>query len=81
MEVNLYKTIRGWAVKAGSEVESYGTIEQAADALLGIGIKDDAIDSAIIEMYANKHTRANFGINGGFIFSDEAQLDELLGVA
>jgi len=81
MEVNLYKTPRGWAVKAGNEIEAYGTVEQACDSLLALGVKDESIDEALVEMYGNHHTHANFGVNGGFIFSDEAKLDELLGVA
>jgi len=81
MEVNLYKIRSGWAVKAGKEVEAYPTIEEAADALLHVGVKDDAIDVALIELYGNGHTRANFGVNGGFIFTDGSQLNELLGVA
>jgi hypothetical protein len=81
MEANLYKIRSGWAVKANNDVEAYSTIEQASDALLSLGVQDEAIDIALIEMYGNGHTRANFGIKGGFIFSDEAKLDELLGVA
>lgn len=81
MEVNLYKIRSGWAVKADSEVEACPTIEGAADVLLTLGVQDDAIDNALVELYGNGHVRANFGINGNFIFSDSTELGELLGVA
>lgn len=83
MEVNLYRiSPLSWAVQArGTEVEVFPSIEAAADYMLNLGVKDDAIDLALIEMNANEHTRANFGINGTFIFSDGATHNGLLGVA
>lgn len=81
MEANLYRIRAGWAIKAGNETVTYDTIEQAADVLVSIGVVDDEIDVALVEMMGHGHTRANFGVNGTFVFSDEGKLDELLGVA
>lgn len=81
MEVNLYKIRSGWAIKAGNETEVYSSIEDAADVMVTLGVIDDEIDAALIQMSGLGHTRANFGVNGSFIFSDKGQLDELLGVA
>jgi hypothetical protein len=81
MEINLYRIRSGWAIKAGKETEAFPSIESACEALSYLGIDDDSIDVALIEIYAKLHSRANFGINGRFVFTDGAQLDELFGVA
>lgn len=83
MEVNLYRLSRvSWAVQAnGMEAEVFSTIEDASSYMMTLGVKDDAIDNALIEMSGNSHTRANFGIYGTFIFTDGARHNGLLGVA
>ena len=85
MSTDLYKVSKVlWAVKShkDEEVLGFSTIEGAAEYLEEIGIPDDEIDLAIIDMAANGHSRAQFGVlEGRFMFSDNARLDELLGVA
>lgn len=78
-EVNLYKVRSGWAVVSQEDWETYPTIELAADVLMSMGVKDDQIDVALIEMYGNAHSRANFGVNGTLIMTDEAKLDVAYG--
>jgi len=85
MSTDLYRVSKVlWAVKSPKDKEVFGfsTIEAAAEYLESIGVRDEEIDLAIIDMLAHGHTRAQFGaIEGRFIFSDNARLDELLGVA
>ncbi len=80
LEVYLYKVRAGWAIKAG-ECETYPTIELAADVLMTLGIKDEAIDDALIEMYGNAHSRATFSATGALVSTDEAKLDVPIGSA
>lgn len=83
MEVNLYRLSRiSWAVQLeGSEAEVFSSIEGAADKLMNIGVKDGAIDEALIELDANNHTRAIFDSNGDLKSTDGAKHNGLLGVA
>jgi hypothetical protein len=80
MELNLYRTSRfTWAVKVSNELIPYKSIEAAAEAMVSAGVKEDAIDAALIEMEFKGHTRANFGMNGNFIYTDGDRAHEAQG--
>ena len=82
MSTNLYKiSANSWVVKGKKEkLVAFDTIEQASDHLESIGIPDEEIDLALIEMAARNHSRAEFGaLEGRFIFSDVEKVDELFG--
>lgn len=54
---NLLKTKNGWRVpyvdNRESKNKSFNTIEEAADFLMSMGVKDEAIDEALIVMAAH----------------------------
>jgi hypothetical protein len=80
MDTNLFKVEGCWAVTCAraTEEQMFGTIEEAAGYLESIGVKDEEIDFALIDMAANNTTRANFGaMQGTFILSDNKKIDEL----
>lgn len=85
MDTNLFKVSSVcWAVTSShsSEPQTFTTIESASEYLESIGIPDEEIDIALIDMLEHDTKRANFGATQGrFIFSDNKRLDELLGVA
>ena len=85
MDTNLFFVSKVcWAVSSSKddEVQTFRTIEDAATYLEDIGIPDEEIDDALVDMLANSNVRANFGATQGkFIFSDKARLNELFGVA
>lgn len=84
MSGNLYRlSKRTWAVKLDNDVDTtaFPTIEAAADYLEANGVKDEAIDHAIVSMEAYGHKRANFGVHGEFIFSDDQVPNDIIGVA
>lgn len=85
MDTNLFRVSEVcWAVDSPKESEPmvFNTIEGAADYLEVIGIPDEQIDIALIDMVANGTCRANFGATKGhFMFSDHSKMNELLGVA
>lgn len=67
---NLVKTNDGWRVtyvNAGEvKHNNYKAIEPAADFLISLGVYDDAIDEALIEMVAYNEARALFTVKGEF---------------
>ena len=82
MDTNLFRVELYWAVTSPKEeVQTFNTIEDAAAYLESIGVKDEEIDLALVNMISDGTTRANFGIAGKFMFTDNKRLDELLGVA
>jgi hypothetical protein len=85
MDTNLFRVSEVcWAVTscAAFEAQVFTTIEDASTYLESIGIPDEQIDIALIDMVANGTCRANFGtIEGNFMFSDHSKMNELLGVA
>jgi hypothetical protein len=85
MDPNLFRVSEVcWAVVSSKESEPmvFNTIEGAADYLEVIGIPDQQIDNALVDMAANGTCRANFGATKGhFMFSDHLRMNELLGVA
>ena len=84
MSGDLYKiSAVSWAVKLddSKEIEAFSSIEAAAAFLEKAGVKDEEIDFALIEMAAHDHVRANFGVHGNFIFTDNERPNELLGIA
>jgi hypothetical protein len=84
METNLYKVSKiCWAVVSSKDEETqvFPTIDAATEHLLKIGVDDDNIDIALVDMLAKGTTRANFGVNGTFMFSDNTRLNENIGTA
>jgi len=86
MDTNLFKVSEVcWAVtskKDGGEVHTFRSIEDASTYLESIGVLDEEVDYALVDMMANNSVRANFGFtNGSFIFSDNKKLDDIIGSA
>ena len=85
MDTNLFRvSVVCWAVTSDKtkDAQTFPTIEEAATYLESIGVKDEDIDEALVDMAAKGSRRANFGAaSGRFIFSDNMRLNELLGVA
>lgn len=73
-----------WAVTSArtDEAQVFENVDKAADYLESIGVKDEQIDLALIDMTIRGNSRANFGaIHGNFIFSDTARLNDPMGAA
>ena len=84
MSINLFKVSTNlWVVTTSQDIESYKfiNVDSACDFLETLDIADEEIDNAIIQMNATGHTRANFGLNGFFIYSDHSEFFEISGVA
>lgn len=82
--VNLYKVnTKSWAVEESNDDPIvFSSIERAATYLEGLGIPDQEIDYAIIDMAGQNHTRAQFGaLEGRFMFSDGEKLNEQFGTS
>jgi hypothetical protein len=53
----------------------YPSIEEAATQLESLGVPDEEIDIALIEMVGNEHNMAQFGaLEGRFIFSSREDI-------
>ena len=76
--INLYSSGSYWIVTSPSKVTPtvYDTIEGVSDYLMNLGVLDEHIDLALVDMLAKSNTRANFSTNGTFVFSDGAKLYE-----
>ena len=85
MDTNLFKVSEVcWAVTSikTTEAQVFASIDDAAMYLESLGVPDDEVDAALIDMAAKRTTRANFGaVNHQFIYSDTLRFNELLGVA
>ena len=88
MGINLFKVSKTlWAVqyqlKGSTKVETnkFISVEAACDFLESLGIYDSEIDMALSFLSGHEHTRANFGINGSFIYTDNQHMFEMAGVA
>ncbi len=86
MSINLYRVSAvTWAVTVDSlpyaEPQLFTSVEAAADFLESQGVLDNEIDIALAEMVSRGHTRAQFGIQGRFIFTDGANLHGSIGAA
>ena len=85
MDTNLFKVSPVcWAVMSDkdSEVQTFKSVDDAAMYLESVGIPDEEVDHALIDMIANGTVRANFGVmSGKFMFSDNKRLEEKFGVA
>lgn len=82
--ISLYKVSKVcWAVTTRDNIDTqvFKTIEDTSDFLESIGVLDEQIDLALINLIGNDHTHAEFNNEGKFAFSDETRLNELLGVA
>jgi len=84
MDTNLYKVSKVcWVVVSPKDEEphAFQTVDAASDYLLSVGVDDDQIDVALVDMLAKGSTRANFGVNGTFMFSDNSRLNGNVGTA
>ena len=82
VSMDLYKISKSsWAVKNNDDVQGFSDIESASSYLESMGVVSDEIDVALINMSANNHSRAQFGVNGTFMFSDDEKLRESIGTA
>lgn len=85
MSHDLYKISKtSWAVKSHklAEVCVFETIEKAAALLEELGIAPNEVDMAIMDIYGQGNTHAQFGVKqGNFIFSDKEKLEDLVGTA
>jgi hypothetical protein len=85
VDTNLYKMSKVmWAVTSAKtdEPQVFENVDRAADYLESIGVKDEQIDLALIDMIVKGNCRANFGaLHGNFIFSDTARLNDPMGAA
>lgn len=84
MDTNLFK-VSGvcWVVTSikYEEPQVFTSVDAAAMHLESIGIPDDEVDAAIIDMTAKGTSRANFGANHSFIYSDDTRFNQVFGVA
>jgi hypothetical protein len=84
MDTNFYKVSKVcWAVTSEHTAEPmvFACVDDATNYLETVGVKDEEIDFALIDMTAKGNTRANFGVHGCFTYSDGAQLNGAFGVA
>ena len=85
MDTNLFKVSAVcWVVISAKNAEEqvFKSVDEAAMCLESVGVPDEEVDAALIDMTTMGTTRANFGaLNGKFIFSDNQRYNELLGVA
>jgi len=85
MDINLFKiSAVCWAVTSpkDTEAQTFEKVDDACMYLESIGVPEEEVDAALVDMAAQDTTRANFGmLNKKFIFSDCTRFNELLGVA
>jgi len=76
MGIDLYKmSMDKWVVDHHSDMPHlFENADKASDYLMVLGVQDEHIDYALVEMAVKGTTRANFGINGTFTFSDGATI-------
>lgn len=78
MNTNLYKISRFcWAVTSPKNQEPlfFENVDKAADHLLSVGVDDEEIDVAIIDLFTKNNSRAVFGAEGSFELSDRVVLN------
>lgn len=66
----LRKEVHGGEVVNTVMLVSNVSLDTASDVLAVDGVEEDDIDVAIQEMFKNDHNYAEFGLHGGFVFSD-----------
>lgn len=82
--IDLFRVSKvSWAVRSphDPEAQHFMSTEAAAEYLESLGVPGDEVDYAIMDMASRSHTRANFGVEKTFLFSDATRLDEILGSA
>ena len=75
MDTNLYKiSSSSWIVTSDTQEQParFIDVDKACDHLMTLGVLDEQIDLALIDMVARGTTRANFGGSGTFSFSDQS---------
>jgi hypothetical protein len=81
MDTNLFKVSKiCWVVtsRLSKEPEVFNTIESAADHLEGLGVPDEEIDYALIDMASRGTAHAVFSVtNGAFTQSDNTGFEKL----
>jgi hypothetical protein len=73
--INLYKIAsHHWLVHVDTQPEpaSFIDVDKACDHLMDLGVLDEQIDLALIDMVAKGTKRANFNTQGMFEFSDQS---------
>jgi hypothetical protein len=71
---NLFRiSSKSWIVTADAHNEParFVDVDKACDHLMALGVFDEQIDLALIDMVAKGTNRANFSTNGMFAFSDD----------
>ena len=86
METNLFKVSKVcWVVtsaKDDGEPQVFENVDDAAMYLEDLGVPDEEVDAALIDMADKSTTRANFGVkNDSFIYSDNTRYHESIGIA
>mgnify|MGYP006268402459 FL=1 len=61
-----------WTVLVLEELTCFSSPDDAFNFVEELGISCDESDVALVTMLANNHTRAQFGVAGMFMFSDDA---------
>jgi hypothetical protein len=83
MNINLFKVSAVcWVVtsaKHAGEPQVFDNPDDASMYLEDIGIPDEEVDAALIDMAANKTIRASFGMNKTFERSDDTYFSDLPG--
>lgn len=82
--IDLFRISRvSWAVRSphDPEVQHFTSADAAGEYLESLSVPGDEVDFAIMDMTSRNHTRANFGVDKTFLFSDSTRLDEILGSA
>ena len=74
LSINLYKMAH-WVITHpdGRAPALFEDVDKACDYLMEIGVRDEQIDLALAHMVTKGTTRANFGMQGTFMFTDEAK--------
>jgi len=71
---NLFRvSSKNWIVTADAHNEParFADVDKACDHLMTLGVFDEQIDIALVDMAAKGTNRANFSPNGMFAFSDD----------
>lgn len=72
-QISLYKVSNTqWVVMHAQCPASFTTVDKACDNLMTLGVIDEQIDLALIDMAVRGNGRAAFSEKGIFMFSDEA---------
>jgi hypothetical protein len=77
VNTNLYRvSSKDWIVTcdAHKEPARFADVDRACDHLMTVGVIDEQIDLALIDMVAKGTNRATFSASGVFAFTDDSRL-------